>query len=70
MIQNLLLNARILCMLFLKILTNTIQIKNKKKLIVFNDMIADMQNNEKLNKIVNQFFLFLSNTIKHQKMLD
>ena len=33
-------------------------------------MIADMQNNEKLNKIVNQFFLFLSNTIKHQKMLD
>ena len=27
--------------------------KKPKKLIVFNDMIADMQNNEKLNKIVN-----------------
>ena len=26
---------------------------NNSKFIVFNDMIADMQNNEKLNKIVN-----------------
>ena len=53
MIQNLLLNAQIICMSFIKILKNTIQIKNKKNLIVLNDMIADMQNNEKLNKIVN-----------------
>ena len=28
--------------------------KNRKSLIVFDDMIADIHNNEKLNKIVNQ----------------
>ena len=29
------------------------QNSNNSKFIVFNDMIADMQNNEKLNKVVN-----------------
>ena len=29
------------------------QNSNNSKFIAFNDMIADMQNNEKLNKVVN-----------------
>ena len=43
-------------MIFTKILKNTIHIKNKK-MIAFDDMIADMYNNEKLNKIVNELFI-------------
>ena len=37
--------------------------KERKILIVFDDMIADMINNEKLNSIV-------THTLKFQKMLD
>ena len=39
-----------------KILKITIQIKKRKVLIVFDDMIADMINNEKLNSIVTKLF--------------
>ena len=68
-------------MIFIKILKNKIQIKNEKKNIAFDDVIADMHNNEQINKIVNESFirerklnisLFLSrnNILKYQKMLD
>ena len=44
-------------MIFIKILKNTIQIKNKTKWIVFDDMIADMFSNKKLNAIVTELFI-------------
>ena len=55
--------------------------KENKILIVFDDMIADMINNEKLNSIVTELFirrrklnisLFLlhNHTLKSQRMLD
>ena len=54
MILNLLLNTQMIWMIFKKTLQNKIQIKN---LIVFNDMIADMLSNEKLNPIVTESFI-------------
>ena len=53
----------------------------RKILIVFDDMIADMHNNEKLNKTVNELFIrerklnislaFITQLFfKYQKMLD
>ena len=56
-------------------------IKKRKVLIVFDDMIADMINNNKLNPIVTELFLEVENltlllsllrnlTLKCQKMLD
>ena len=42
---------------FVKILKNTIQIKNIKILIVFDDMIVDMLSNKKLNPKVNEWFI-------------
>ena len=52
--------------------------KKRKVLIVFDDMIADMINNKKLNPVVkaeaeNSIFqlpLLLNHTLKCQKMLD
>ena len=55
--------------------------KNRKVLIVFDDMIADMINNKKLNPIVTELFirgrklnisivLSLNLILKCQKMLD
>ena len=41
-----------ICMMFTKILINTILIKKIKILIVFDDMIAYMINNKKVNSIV------------------
>ena len=43
-------------MIFMKTLKNTTQIKNKI-LIVFDDMIADMLTNKKLNPIVTELFI-------------
>ena len=43
-------------MIFIKPLKNTIQIKIVR-LIVFDDMIADMLNNKKLNPIVTELFI-------------
>ena len=42
-------------MIFMKILKNTIQMKNG--LIVFDYMIADMLSNKKLNPIVTELFI-------------
>ena len=51
MIQKLL-NIQMIWMMFIKILMNTIQIKNEKYWVFFDDMIADMLSNKKLNPIV------------------
>ena len=42
-------------MIFIKILKNTIQIRNKKILIVFDDMIPDMLS--RLNPVVTELFI-------------
>ena len=44
MVLELLLNTQIICMIFINILKNTIQIKNVKH-FVFDDVIADMLSN-------------------------
>ena len=45
-------------MIFTKILKNTIQIKNVNEiLMVFDDMIADMLSNKKLNPIVTELLI-------------
>ena len=43
--------------IFIKILKNTIQIKTRKILIVFDYMIADILSNKKLNPIVTELFI-------------
>ena len=45
-----------ICKMFTKILMNTMRIKNKI-LIVFDDMIADIINNKKLNSTVTKLFI-------------
>ena len=57
MILKLLLNTLMIWMMFIKILNNTIQIKKAKILIVFDDIIADMLNNKKLNPAVTESFI-------------
>ena len=44
-------------MIFIKILKNTIQTKNKKILMVFDAIIADMLGNKKRNAIVTELFI-------------
>ena len=49
--------------------------KDRKILIVFDDMIADIIKNKKLNSIVTELFirgkkLLFNHTLKFQKMLD
>ena len=44
-------------MIFIKTLKNTTQIKKRKILIVFDDMIADMLSNNKLNPLVTELFI-------------
>ena len=44
-----LLNTQITWMIFIKTLKNKTQIKKRKILIVFDDMIADILSNKKLN---------------------
>ena len=55
MILKLLLNNVMIWMIFIKILKNTIQIRNKKILIVFDDMIPDMLS--RLNPVVTELFI-------------
>ena len=57
MILELLLNTRMIWVIFIKILKNTIQIKTRKILIVFDYMIADILSNKKLNPIVTELFI-------------
>ena len=52
MIQKLLLNIKMIWTIFIEILKNTIQI-----LIAFDNMIADMLGNKKLNPIVTELFI-------------
>ena len=44
-------------MIFIKILKNIIQIKRRRILIVFGDMITDMFSNKKLNPTVTELFI-------------
>ena len=46
-----------ICVMFTKISSNTMLIKENKILIVFHDMIADMINNKNLNPIVTELFI-------------
>ena len=49
--------AFMIWMIFIKILKNTIQTKNKKILMVFDAIIADMLCNKKRNAIVTELFI-------------
>ena len=44
-------------MIFIKIFKNAMQIKSEIILIVFANMIADMVNNKKINRIVTELFI-------------
>ena len=46
-----------ICVMFTKISSNTMLIKENKILIVFHDMIADMINNKGLDSIVTELFI-------------
>ena len=64
MISKLLLNTRVIWMMSIKILKNTIQVRNSKILIAFDDMIVDMLSNKKFNPIVMELFIWGKKT-KH-----
>ena len=57
MILKRLWNIQMICKVFTKITENYNPKKNRKVLIVFDDMIADMINNKKLNPIVTELFI-------------
>ena len=44
-------------MIFINILKNIIQIKKRKALILFDDMIANMLSNRNINPIVTELFI-------------
>ena len=56
MILKLLLNIRMIWVIFIKILKNRIQIKKHKILIIFDDLTADMLSHKKLNLIVTELY--------------
>ena len=56
MIQMHLLNAQIQWVAFMKILIITIRVE-KKILIVFDDMIADIMSNKKFQSIIKELFI-------------
>ena len=60
MVLKLLLNTRMMLMIFLKTLRNTKQETTNKKrtiLIILDDMTADILSNNKLNPIVTKLFV-------------
>ena len=60
MVLKLLLNTRMMLMIFLKILKNTKQETTNKKrtiLIIVDDMAADILSNNRLNPIVTKLFV-------------
>ena len=57
MILKPLLNTQMICKMSTKLLKSTIQERNAKVLIVFDDMIADMVSNKKLNAVVTELFI-------------
>ena len=56
MILKRLLNTRMIWMVFIKMLRNKTQIKHKIS-IVFDDTVADMLSNKKINSIVTELFI-------------
>ena len=56
-ILKLLLNTRLIQMLYMKLLMTTILIKKRKIFIVFDDMIADILGYEKRNPVVIELFV-------------
>ena len=56
MILKLLLNIQMICKTFIKIFKNTIQKKKCKVLLVFDNMIADVIINKKLNPVETELF--------------
>ena len=66
MIRKLLLNPQIIWIIFIKILKNTIQIKKREILIVFDDMIVNVLNNKKPNPIARELFIMIKLTKKLQ----
>ena len=54
-ILKVLLNSQMICKMFVKILNNLG--KNRKMLIAFDDLIADMINNNKLNPVITELFI-------------
>ena len=56
MILKLSLNTQIMCKMFINILKDPIS-KKHKTLIVFEDIIADVINNKKLNLVVTELFI-------------
>ena len=54
---KLLLNIQLICKMSTKTLKITMQEKKRKILIVFDDMIADMINNKRLNPTVTELFI-------------
>ena len=57
MIFKLLLNTQIIRKMFIRISKNTVMEKKRKILLVFDDVIADMINNKKLNPVVTELFI-------------
>ena len=57
MILKPLFNTRMILMIFIKILKNTIQIKNAKYWSFFDDMIVDMLSNKNRNPVVTELFI-------------
>ena len=56
MILKRLLNTRMIWMIFIKMLRNKTQIKHKIS-IVFDDTVADMLSNKKINSVVTELFI-------------
>ena len=54
---KLLLNTQMIWIIFMKILKGTVDIKECQVLIIFDDMIADMLINKKLNLVVTELFI-------------
>ena len=57
MILKFLFNTEMIWMIFMVILKNTVQIKKCKIQIIFDDMIADILSNKKLNTVVTELFI-------------
>ena len=56
MILKILLNTQMIWMIFIKILKKIIRIKKYKIVMVFDDMVADMLSDKRLNPIVTELF--------------
>ena len=63
MILKFLLITRMIWMIFMKILKNTVEIRNTnyKLIFVFDDLIADMLSNKKLQQTVTELFIEVGN---------